>query len=133
MNVARAVDRTYASGFGYGFESDRGYIFMKYGKPSDVIRVEDDPSAPPYEIWSYNDFPKTRQSNVKFLFYNPSLATGQFVMLHSTAYGEVNNPQWERQLYIDAPVGSFSDGDFIQGTGVNDGVGRRARRLFEDF
>ena len=60
MDVARAVDKTYDSGFGYGFESDRGFVFMKYGKPSDVTQVEDETDAPPYEIWSYNDFPKTQ-------------------------------------------------------------------------
>ncbi len=140
MAVARAVDKTYASGFGYGFESDRGYIFMKYGKPSDVITVEDEPDAPPYEIWSYNDFPKTQQSNVKFLFYNPTLATGQFELLHSTAKGETNNPRWEIQLYDFATednarndYGRVSDAQYISGSRERNFASRRARQLFEDF
>ena len=62
MEVAKAVDRLYKSGFGYGFETDRGNIFMKYGKPNDIVTVENDPSAPPYEMWVYNDFPKTKQT-----------------------------------------------------------------------
>ena len=132
MNVARAVDRTYASGFGYGFESDRGYIFMKYGKPSDVITIENDPNAPPYEIWSYNDFPRTNQNNVKFIFYNPSLATGQFLLLHSNARTEINNPQWEQVLYNEA-VHQQLDGDYFSDTRRDVSIGSRARELFEDY
>ena len=132
MEVAKAVDELYNSGFGYGFESDRGNIFMKYGKPDDIVTIETDASAPPYEMWLYNDFPKTRQTRVKFMFYNPSLAAGNYVLLHSTAIGEVNNPQWERDLYRDMPTDIQGD-DYISGTKMNDGVNRNARRLFEDL
>lgn len=131
MKVARAVDETYKSGLGSGFESDRGYIFLKYGKPSDLILVEDEPSAPPYEIWFYNDFPTTNQHNVKFLFYNPSLAIGNFQLLHSTAIGEVNNPQWEVELYRD-DTQSIQQTDFDTRR-VPDNVGRRARRFFGEY
>lgn len=131
MEVAAAVDEKFKSGFRYGFETDRGYIFMKYGKPDDIELRENETSAPPYEVWSYNDFPTTRQSNVKFLFYNPSLAPGDFILLHSTARGEVNNPQWERELYRDAP--NDVNGDYFGGTGVQDNMNRHARRVFRDY
>lgn len=129
MKVARAVDKTYKAGAGPGFETDRGYIFLKYGKPNDVLLVEDEPSAPPYEIWFYNDFPVTSQHNVKFLFYNPTLSVGHFQLLHSTARGELNNPQWEIELYRDDNQ-SMQTTDF-DSTTVPDGVARRARRFFE--
>ena len=132
MKVARAVDTKFHSGLGAGFESDRGYIFLKYGRPDDITTVEDEPSAPPYEIWSYNQFSATNQQNVRFLFYNPTLAIGQFQLLHSTARGELFNPQWEVELYRDDVSGT------IQGTNMDsrtapDNVGRRARRYFNDF
>lgn len=130
--VAKAVDRQFNSGFGYGFETDRGLIYMKYGRPSDMISVEDEMSAPPYEIWSYNEFPQTNQNNVRFLFYNPSLSPGNYQLLHSTARTELSNPQWQLELYRDsneAPV----DGNFIDGTQMGDGTGRRAVRYFNDF
>lgn len=132
MEVANAVDKKYKSGFRYGFETDRGYIFMKYGKPDDVELRENEQSAPPYEVWSYNDFPVTNQSNVKFLFYNPSLAPGDFILLHSTARGEINNPQWERELYRDAP-NDIEGSDYFGGTGVQDNMNRHARRVFRDY
>ena len=130
--VAKYADNIFKSGFGYGFETDRGRIFIKYGRPSDIVRVEDDPSAPPYEIWSYNDFPKTNQGIVKFLFFNPSLAAGNFILLHSTARGEINNPRWEVELYGQSP-NEIQGSDYFGGTQMGDNTGRRARRLLSDF
>lgn len=132
MKVAEAVDNKYKSGFGYGFETDRGYMFMKYGKPNDIRTVENDPSAPPYEIWVYENLRRTNQNRVKFIFYNPSLSPGNFQLLHSTALGEVNNPQWERDLYRDVP-NEIDGRDYISGTEMQDNIQRQARRLFEDM
>ena len=85
MALANELHHKFRSGMGYGFESDRGRIYMVYGPPTDIIKVEDEPTAPPYEIWIYHDFPQTRQSNVKFLFYNPSLGVGglRIIAFHS--------------------------------------------------
>lgn len=132
MRVARYVDERFNNGFGYGFETDRGYVFLKYGAPNDVITVEDEPSAPPYEIWVYNQFPATNQQNVKFLFYNPSLAMNGFVLLHSTARGEINNPRWEIELYKNAP-NEREGSDFVGGTRMQDNIYRRARQLMNDY
>ena len=132
MRVARAADKTFRSGVGYGFESDRGNIFMKYGKPNDMVRVDNELNAPPYEIWIYESFPFTGQSRVKFLFYNPSLGGGDFRLLHSTARGEVINPQWEVELYRDAP-NDIQGTNYIDADTVQDGYLRRARRLWEDM
>lgn len=134
MKVARAIDLKFKSGLGYGFETDRGYVFMKYGAPSDYVTVETDPFAPPYEIWFFNQFPQTGQNNVKFVFYNPSLVTNGFVMLHSTARGEVNNPRWEVDLYRDSSVNPDPvNGGFIDGTQMGDGDGKAARRIYDSF
>ncbi len=132
MNVARKVDEKFQSGFGHGFETDRGYVFMKYGAPNDVVTVETEPSAPPYEIWFYNQFAQTKQNNVKFLFYNPSLSTNGYILLHSTARGEVNNPRWEVELYRNAPT-EVDGNQFIDATRMKDNTGRQARRLFESY
>lgn len=131
MTLAAAVDLQYHSAFGYGFETDRGHIMLKYGFPDDIIAVDDEPSAPPYEIWFYNDFPLTSQSDVRFLFYNPSLAGGDYKLLHSTATGEVRNPRWQQQLYSDA-LTEPEGGDFIDARGVRDNFHRRAVEYFED-
>lgn len=131
MEVVRAVDRQFYSGFRRGFETDRGYIFLKYGKPDDLVTVEDEVDAPPYEIWTYYSLPNSRQSNVKFLFYNPDLTQNGFVLLHSTARGERQNPRWESVLY-GSTAGQGSGNTLIDGAGIPDGINRNARRLFND-
>ena len=131
MEVARAVDETYKSAFGYGFETERGRIFMKYGKPSNVITVENEPSAPPYEIWFYDKVPGDRpQSDVKFLFYNPSLAGGNYQLLHSTCIGEVSNPAWEVELYRDS---QSLDNLGVDAVRAGPGINRRAREYFNEL
>jgi GWxTD domain-containing protein len=127
MKVAKVVDENYRSGFGYGFETDRGYVFLKYGKPDEVITVEDEPSAPPYEIWFYTTFSATHQTNVRFLFYNPSLVRNGFQLLHSTARGEKYNDRWEVVLYQDATQEIPGVNSDVMG----DNVYRNAREYFE--
>lgn len=133
MQVASAADKKFKSGFRYGFETDRGRTYLRFGRPDDMIHVEDDPAAPPYEVWVYNNFPKTNQSKVKFLFYNPSLAGEDFIILHSNARGEINNPRWERVLYA-KNAGEEYEGDNAQdATTMKSNVNRHARQYFEDL
>ena len=128
--IAEAVDRKFYNTVGRGFETDRGYIFLKYGKPKDVISVENEPSAPPYEIWFYDILDLTGENNVKFLFYNPTLGGNDYTLLHSTTRYERRNPRWEVELYSDAP--KEIDGNRVDATSMKDGFNRRAREYFED-
>ncbi len=133
MVSARAVDDKFRSGFGYGFETDRGFVWMKYGQPNDIVQVEDEPHAPPYEIWIYDEFPFTGQRNVKFLFYNPNLAPGDFQLLHSTARNERQNPRWEIELYEKVGANEIQGVNIQDATGVRDQYYRNAKRYFNDF
>ncbi|MBL7806566.1 MAG: GWxTD domain-containing protein [Saprospiraceae bacterium] len=133
MTLANAVHEKFRSGFRYGFETDRGRAYLRYGAPDDVVHVEDEPGACPYEIWVYYSFPKTKQSNVKFLFYNPSLAGDDYITLHSTARGEIQDQKWERKLY-NRNATEYIDGDnYHDATGVERNFGRRAKEYFTDF
>ncbi len=129
MEVAKAVDAKYDNNVGYGFESDRGFYFLKYGKPDQVIIEEHEPSAPPYEIWIYNQI-HTGETNVKFLFYNPSLSHNDFEILHSTCNSDVRNPRWQLLLYGDAP--NEVQGNTMDATSIGDNFGRNAIRLMKD-
>ncbi len=129
--VAKAVDRSFKSGFGYGFETDRGFTFLKYGQPDDKVSIEDEPSAPPYEIWQYNSITSTKQTNVKFLFYNPTLANGDYRLLHSNCRGERNNPRWEVDLYRSAL--SEQEGVTVDTENMPDNLNRNARRWWNDI
>ena len=131
MEVAKAVDQTFKSGFGYGFETDRGYTFMKYGKPTSSISITDEVDAPPYEIWYYDQFAQTNQTNVRFLFYNPSLAGGDYLLLHSTARGELNNQDWLGVLYKNVPNSDKTTNG--ETTTVARQFSRNAETYFNDF
>lgn len=133
IELANEVHEKFKSGFRYGFETDRGRTYIRFGAPDDMLHVEDEAGAPPYEIWVYYNFPKTSQTNVKFLFYNPSLAGDDYIMLHSTARGEIQDPKWERKLYS-RNLTEYIDGDnYNDATGVQRNLGHKAKEYFTDF
>jgi hypothetical protein len=80
-----------------GFETERGRVFLQYGKPDSRTQVPNEPSAYPYEIWWYYHY--KGQRNIRFVFYNPDMITNDYELLHSEALGEPNNPQWRLMLF----------------------------------
>ena len=131
LHAVHEANDLFHNNVGKGFSTDRGYIYLKYGPPDDILTVEQEPSAPPYEIWKYNFLEKTSETGVKFLFYNPSLANNNFELLHSNSKYEINNPRWEIILYKNAPNDHI--GNTVDGTRVEDNWNRNARRYFEEF
>ncbi len=130
MEIAQLVDEKYRSGFGYGFETDRGYVFMKYGRPDDVVEQVSNPDTAPYEIWVYYDLTMTGQKNVKFMFYDAE-GSGSMRLLNTSARGELQDPNWRTKLY--KHVRNQWDGNGFDRTGIQDNVGRNADKLLEDF
>ncbi|MCD6012558.1 MAG: hypothetical protein K0Q79_2420 [Flavipsychrobacter sp.] len=80
-----------------GYETERGFIYLRYGPPTDIITVENEQGSRPYEIWQYNVI--TEQNNraradAVFLFYKPDEILDDYRLLHSNVTGEVQNAQW---------------------------------------
>ena len=105
-----------------GYDTDRGRIYLQYGSPTVRNKVDVEPSSYPYEIWQYDSLidksqilenPHYRQSNKRFVFYCPNLATNRYALIHSTAIGEINNARW--QLLINKRTGQEDNLD-IQNT-----------------
>jgi len=92
------VNEYFSVAFSKGHKTDRGHVYLKYGAPFDIISVDSEPNAPPYQIWYYAVL-NENQRDVKFVFWNPTLAKEDYVLLHSTARGEFNNPDWKKELY----------------------------------
>jgi len=131
LEFAKAIDLEYNSNVGYGFETDRGYTFLRYGKPNNVLDIDQEVDAFPYEIWYYDFIPETNQSNVRFLFYNKSLVHNDYSLLHSTCRGERQNPNWEIELYrkgLEVPQDAT-----IDATNIQDNWNRHARKYFNEF
>ena len=102
------VNKEYSSHGLKGFDSDRGRVYLQYGTPDQLTKYYTDEGAFPYEIWEYYSLidksqaltnPDNRQSNKKFVFYNPDLVTNKFALIHSDARGEINNARWKLQIY----------------------------------
>ena len=97
-NLIREVNREFNSGAQLGYESDRGRIYLKYGKPDERVRVPNESGAVPYEIWRYNSMPPLNQQGT-LLFYQPGFAIGDYKLLTSNVIGELQNPAWKSMLY----------------------------------
>lgn len=99
------VNRLFKGSGQAGFETDRGRIYIQYGKPNDRIIVNNESGALPYEIWQYYSTEKQGQEGV-FLFYKPGRSLGDYQLLHSTVVGERRNNNWRALLYNNSITGS---------------------------
>lgn len=91
------VNQMFSTKIMKGFETERGRVYLQYGKPDSRTQVTNEPSAYPYEIWWYYHY--KGQRNIRFVFYNPDMITNDYELLHSEALGEPNNPQWRLMLF----------------------------------
>ncbi len=96
MKEVMKVNNEFGTSIKRGYESDRGYVYLKYGEPNNINQQYNEPATYPYEIWQY--YGVKGQSNVRFIFFNPDLVTNDFQLLHSNAIGEVNDYQWRLRL-----------------------------------
>lgn len=84
-----------------GYETDRGRVFLEYGRPNQLVDVPAEPSAYPYQIWHYYHIENNTYSlsNIKFVFYNRDLSTNDYRLLHSDMRGEVYYARWDAELH----------------------------------
>lgn len=87
------VNSDYGTKIKKGYNTDRGRVYLKNGAPNTVSESKNEPSAYPYEVWHY--YKLGDETNKKFVFYSPYLATNEYMLLHSDARGEVYNEQWK--------------------------------------
>ena len=80
-----------------GYRSDRGRVYLQYGKPNVIAESHNEPAAFPYEIWHYYQI--GGQHDIKFVFYTKDLVTNDFQLIHSNMMGELSNYRWQSQLY----------------------------------
>lgn len=80
-----------------GYETERGRVYLQYGKPDQLVDITSEPSAYPYQIWFYYHIGKF--NNRRFVFYNRDLSSNDYDLLHSDMVGERYNSQWELDLY----------------------------------
>ena len=91
------ANKLFSTGIKKGFESDRGRVMLKYGKPNTRSEFLSEPNSYPYEIWHY--YKIGGFNNKKFVFYSPDVVTNDYPLLHSDMPGFIKNPQWKVQLH----------------------------------
>lgn len=92
------VNRQFSAPGVPGYESERGYMYLKYGKPDEMVEVQNEQGVYPYEIWTYNVLPH-QSSGGMILYYRPGFMVGDYRALHSNIKGEIRNPNWRNTLY----------------------------------
>ncbi len=108
-----------------GYQTDRGRVYLKYGKPDQMTRFDHEPSNYPYEIWQFYKLDK--RNNRKFIFYNPDLASNKYTLLHSDAIGEIKDERWQAKLSKRSNTNNNFDNN-----GGNNSTGNRAGEFFDD-
>lgn len=101
MEKVHEVDEKYGSSFRPGYSTDRGRVWLQYGKPDNIEMSNFDNSTYPYEIWQYNHLTSANRSaqvNRVFIFVNRDVAGRNFRLVHSNAIGELSNPRWKYQI-----------------------------------
>ncbi|MFT4683290.1 MAG: GWxTD domain-containing protein [Flavobacteriales bacterium] len=86
------VNRKYTTQVMHGHRSDRGRVYLQYGKPNTIVVKHNETEVFPYEIWHY--YKIQRFNNKRFLFYSRNVVNADFEMLHSDMLGEIQNEDW---------------------------------------
>lgn len=79
-----------------GYQSDQGYVYLRYGAPNTVVDRANETTALPYMIWHY--YRAGRYSDRRFVFYQPERSTTCWTLLTSDMPGEMNNAHWLEML-----------------------------------
>lgn len=86
-----------------GYQSDQGYIYLRYGAPNTVMDRSNETTAVPYMIWHF--YRAGRYTDRRFVFYQPERSTTCWTLLTSDMPGELNNNRW-----LDMLAPGFADG-----------------------
>jgi len=86
-----------------GYQSDQGYIYLRYGAPNTVVNRANETGVVPYMIWHY--YRAGRYSDRRFVFYQPERSTTCWTLLTSDMPGELNNSRWLDQIVYGAADG----------------------------
>jgi len=96
MKEVATADQLFGTKILRGFQTDRGRVYLQYGKPDVRDQHDNDSGVYPYEIWQY--YKLNNRTNRRFIFYSPELATNRWVLLHSDAIGETRDDRWQLKL-----------------------------------
>jgi hypothetical protein len=121
-----AAEYSFSTPIRHGFETDRGRVYLQYGKPDRRHVMNNEPGALPYEIWQYYRVP-SGQTNVMFVFYLPGIATNDYRLIHSDVNGELRDSRWKYKIY--ASMKEMSGYANPDNTNIRDHWGKRIDQI----
>lgn len=126
----RKANELFGTGIRKGYMSDRGRVYLVYGKPDFVDQRKSEPNMPPYAIWQYNRINTPyamQQTNRMFVFaeFNPS--TNDYELFHSTAIGELQSRRWQYDMKLRYSGASGDIDDMQDASYPTDPFGTRTR------
>ncbi len=90
------ANTNYKYDFTEGWKTDRGRVYILYGKPDEIDRYPFEADKRAHEIWNYNSL----QGGVIFVFVDMSNSGGNYGLVHSTARNELRDDNWEGRLRL---------------------------------
>ncbi len=109
----KIVNHLYSSSIRKGYLTDRGRVFLTYGRPDQKEVRKFEPGLHPYEIWQFNQITSPyviKQVNKIFVFAELHPSTNEYELINSNAIGELNNRRW-RYILADGIHGNGRDID----------------------
>ena len=88
------ANKYYKQGFMDGWKTDKGRIYVIYGRPSEIENHPNEADSKAYEIWSFNNL----QGNAICVFAEDEIGGGIFHLIHSTIRGEFSDSDWKTKL-----------------------------------
>ncbi|HAY33485.1 MAG TPA: GWxTD domain-containing protein [Ignavibacteria bacterium] len=90
----KEADSKFKESFKEGWKSDRGRIYIVYGKPDDIDNFPFQAATKSYQIWRYNAV----EGGGECVFIELQPGTDVYWLVNSTFRNELRNDNWESQL-----------------------------------
>ena len=84
----------YKQGFMEGWKTDRGRIYITYGKPSDIESHPNEAESKGYEIWTFDAI----QGGAICVFAERETGAGMYYLVNSTIRGEFRDDNWKSRI-----------------------------------
>ncbi len=92
LEAVKYVNRQFGCRNMRGYQSDQGYVYLRYGAPNTVVNRTHETGVVPYMIWHY--YRAGRYNDRRFVFYQPERSTTCWTLLTSDMPGELNDSRW---------------------------------------
>lgn len=89
------ANERFTAGKKEGWKTDKGRVYLIYGRPSEIDRYPNQIETKPYEIWRYESV----EGGVVFIFGDIT-GFNDYQLLHSTKRGELRDESWQRRIMV---------------------------------